>query len=85
MTTEPSYLIRMSAARWQALADKARQIVPDGERPMTATKGSEWQRNASLRGWADGVYTMIRTDELEALRAKVERLEDEAQLLRGDN
>jgi hypothetical protein len=73
--TEPkdkSYLIRMSEERWQALADKSRKLVDDNERPMTATKGSEWQRNAALRGWADGVYTMIRTDELEALRAKVE-------------
>jgi hypothetical protein len=55
---EPSYLIRMSAARWQALADIARQIVPDGERPMTATKGSEWQRNAMFRAIADGRATV---------------------------
>lgn len=54
MTAEPSYLIRMSAARWQALADIARAIVPDDERPVTARIDSEWQRNVMLRWIADG-------------------------------
>lgn len=62
---EPSYLIRMSAARWQALADIARAIVPDGERPMTATKGSEWQRNAMFRAIADGRATVEWVGEAE--------------------
>ena len=51
---EPSYLIRMSAARWQALADLARAIVPDGDRPVTARLDSDWQRNVMLRWIADG-------------------------------
>ena len=54
MTAEPSYLIRMSTVRWQALADIARAIVPDSERPVTARLDSDWQRSAMFRAIADG-------------------------------
>ena len=60
---EPSYLIRMSAQRWQALADIARQIVPDSERPMTARLDSDWQRNVMLRWIADGKAKVVVVED----------------------
>lgn len=55
---DPLYKIRMSPARWQALADIARAIVPDDERPVTARLDSDWQRTALLRAIADGRATV---------------------------
>lgn len=63
MTAEPSYLIRMSAERWQALADIARQIVPDSERPVTARLDSDWHRNVMLRWLADGRARVVVVED----------------------
>jgi hypothetical protein len=51
---DPARLINMSKERWAALADIARAIVPDSEKPPTANVTGNWERNALLRAIADG-------------------------------
>lgn len=65
MTAEPLHQLRMSAERWQALADIARQLVPDDERPVTARRDSDWQRNVMLRWIADGRAKVVVIEEGE--------------------